>query len=316
YVRSIEIGTTSTSPQSATRIRSKGWTLRTGFQGRISDDCSRTALGPKRAPVRYEVPPSYGMPSKAMSRSRAEGTAGSSMNVAIWPNRGETNASRGPDVLKRKSSLERGAQPELLEVSDRGGQSNRLGDGRGPRLEPPGQVVPLGAVDPHFLDHLAAAATWLEAVENGPPAVHDADAGRAQHLVRREHVEVTSQRGHIDPHVRSRLSPVDDRDRVDRPRPPDDVHDWGDRPQNVGHVGERDHARPRREQTIEGGQVEHAVGENRHRLDDGAAIAGDQLPRDQVRMVLELGDDDLVASLQGPSDGLGDEPEAVGGAVG
>ena len=57
-VRSIEIGTTSTSPQSATRSRSKGWTLSTGFHVRISDDCSRTARGPKRAPVRYEVPPS------------------------------------------------------------------------------------------------------------------------------------------------------------------------------------------------------------------------------------------------------------------
>src|SRR5437879_13078276 len=58
-VRSIEIGTTSMSPQSATRSRWKGWTLRTGFHVRISDDCSRTARGPKRAPGRYDVPPSY-----------------------------------------------------------------------------------------------------------------------------------------------------------------------------------------------------------------------------------------------------------------
>jgi hypothetical protein len=57
-VRSIAIGTTSTSPQSATRIFSNGCTLRTGFHGRISDDCSRTARGPKRAPVRYDTPPS------------------------------------------------------------------------------------------------------------------------------------------------------------------------------------------------------------------------------------------------------------------
>ena len=57
-VRSMEIGTTSTSPQSATRSLSKGWTLSTGFQGRISEDCSRTARGPKRAPGRYDTPPS------------------------------------------------------------------------------------------------------------------------------------------------------------------------------------------------------------------------------------------------------------------
>src|SRR5439155_14015 len=98
-VRSIEIGTVSTSPQSAMRSRSNGCTLRTGFHGRISEDCSRTARGPKRAPVRYEVPPSYGIPSRATSRPFAEPAAGSSMNVATCPNRGETNASRGPDVL-------------------------------------------------------------------------------------------------------------------------------------------------------------------------------------------------------------------------
>ena len=57
-VSSMEMGITSTSPQSATRRRSNGCTLRTGCQERISDDCSRTARGPKRAPGRYEVPPS------------------------------------------------------------------------------------------------------------------------------------------------------------------------------------------------------------------------------------------------------------------
>src|SRR5437660_3441055 len=109
-VRSIEIGTVSTSPQSAMRSRSNGCTFSTGFQGRINEDCSRTARGPKRAPVRYEVPPSYGMPSSATSRPLAEAADGSSMNVATWPNRGETNASRGPDVLTA-NLLERRAEP-------------------------------------------------------------------------------------------------------------------------------------------------------------------------------------------------------------
>jgi hypothetical protein len=58
WVRSMEIGTTSTSPQSATRRRSNGCTFSTGFHGRISEDCSRTARGPNRAPVRYDTPPS------------------------------------------------------------------------------------------------------------------------------------------------------------------------------------------------------------------------------------------------------------------
>ena len=52
YVASIELGFTSMSPQSATRNRSKGCTFSTGCHERISDDCSRTARGPNRAPGR------------------------------------------------------------------------------------------------------------------------------------------------------------------------------------------------------------------------------------------------------------------------
>ncbi len=61
-VPSMEMGTMSTSPQSATRRRSKGSTSRVEFHGRISEECSRMWRGPKRAPGRYEQPPSKGMP--------------------------------------------------------------------------------------------------------------------------------------------------------------------------------------------------------------------------------------------------------------
>src|SRR5262249_28447072 len=219
------------------------------------------------------------MPSSATSRPFADAADGSSMNVATWPNRGETNASRGPDVLTA-TLLERRAQPgdgcqeprhfvrsvedreggprgaddaepaherhgammagadgdalgveqrgdvvrvqaldgerhhgpavdghgravhrdpgdsskalerlarerplvladslhaELLQVFDRRSQPDRLGDRRCARLEPPGKVVPLGAIDPDLLDHLATATPGLQTIEHRPPAVHDAD---------------------------------------------------------------------------------------------------------------------------------------------
>src|SRR4030095_2413146 len=180
------------------------------------------------------------MPSSATSRPLADATAGSSINVATCPNRGETNASRGPDVLT-SALLERRTQPgdrrqeqrhlvrriehregrargaddaepahqrhrtmmpgpdgdalgveqrgdggrggavdcdpwnssealerlageralvladsfhaELLQIFDRRGKPYRLGDRGRARLEPPGQGVPLGAIDPDLLDH-------------------------------------------------------------------------------------------------------------------------------------------------------------------
>src|SRR4029450_6786384 len=63
-------------------------------------------------------------------------------------------------------------------------------------------------------------------------------------------------------------------------------------------------------------QVERAVGEPRAGLERRAAVAGDELPRDEIRMVLELRDDDLVAPREGPPDRLRDEAEAVRGAAG
>src|SRR5262245_28169494 len=53
------------------------------------------------------------MPSRATSRPLADGADGSSMNVATWPNRGETNASRGPEVLTANLllGLKRRAEP-------------------------------------------------------------------------------------------------------------------------------------------------------------------------------------------------------------
>src|SRR5262249_37706248 len=71
---------------------------------------------------------------------------------------------------------------ELLQVFDRRGQPYRLGDRRCARLEPPGEVVPLGAIDPDLLDHLAAAAAGLQTIKYRPPAVHDADPRGPQHL--------------------------------------------------------------------------------------------------------------------------------------
>src|SRR4029453_14071321 len=385
-VRSIEMGTVSTSPQSAMRSFSNGCTLSTGFHGRIRDDCSRTARGPKRAPVRYEVPPSYGMPSSATSTPLAEAREGSSMNVPICPNRGETNGLRGTDVLTA-NLLERRAEPgdrrqqpgnlvgrvehregrargpddaestherhravmagpdgdafrveqgrhvvrvqavdgerddgapadtgwragdrharnlrqpfmglasqgalvltdaihpELLQIFDRRREPHGLGNRRGAGLEPPGQIVPLSVVDPDLLDHFTAAAAGLETIEHRPPAVHNSDAGRAEHLVSREHVEIATERGHIEPQMRGRLSPVHARERADGARLADDLRHRGDRAEHVGDVGERDHTDARGQQTIEGSEVERAVGQDRYGLEHGAPVLGDELPGDEI----------------------------------
>src|SRR5262249_43629493 len=132
--------------------------------------------------------------------------------------------SREPLVgLARERALVLGyaVHAELLEILDGRRQADGLGNRRCPRLEPPRQIVPLAANDPYFLDHAATASAGLQTVEHRSATVHDTNAGRAQHLVRREYVKITFERGHIQALVRCGLSPVHDRERVDAAGPAD-----------------------------------------------------------------------------------------------
>ena len=67
------------------------------------------------------------------------------------------------------------------------------------------------------------------------------------------------------------------------------------------------------EQAIERGHVQVRAFEQRDRLQHRAAVAAEHLPGNQVRVVLHLGDHDLVAGGERPTQSLGDEIDAFGG---
>src|SRR2546422_3091057 len=94
------MGLTSTSPTSATLSTSNGLTCRTGLYGRIRLLFWRMSRGPNRDPVRYDVPPSNGMPKSAASSPGSSRVWGRRMKVAGWANLGERNESAG-----RKSGI-------------------------------------------------------------------------------------------------------------------------------------------------------------------------------------------------------------------
>ena len=64
----------------------------------MSDDCARTSRGPSRAPDRYDVPLSNGMPTIATSTPAGSGRCGSRMNVAGCAKRGLFEESRWIDL--------------------------------------------------------------------------------------------------------------------------------------------------------------------------------------------------------------------------
>jgi hypothetical protein len=82
----------------------------------------------------------------------------------------------------------------------------------------------------------------------------------------------------------------------------------------VGRNGESHHPRALREQALEVLVVDFEItGESRH-ADDRAQVMSDLQPRSDVRVVIELRDDDLVARTQRPREGAREQEIECGHA--
>ena len=101
------------------------------------------------------------------------------------------------------------------------------------------------------------------------------------------------------------------------------------RAEHVGDVGEREHLGALGEQAVEVGEVEPAVGRDRHPAQGRAGAPAGLLPRDEVGVVLHLGDEHLVAGAErepvavpaaatvgAVGEGVGDEVDRLGGVAG
>ena len=133
--------------------------------------------------------------------------------------------------------------------------------------------------------------------------------------MRRDGEEVAPERLHVDRPVRRGLRGVDDHDRALPVRPGDELLDRVDRAERVRDESGRDDldAALRRD-AVELVEPELAVVVDRDRAEARAGPARDVLPRDEVRVVLQLADDDEVALAQVVEPpGVGDEIQRLGG---
>ena len=118
----------------------------------------------------------------------------------------------------------------------------------------------------------------------------------AEHLVAAERVEVGAELLDVDRHVRHGLGAVDQDERAGRVGHLDHLADRVDRPERVRDVGERDELRLEPEQDLEDVEAEEAVVGDRDELEVAVLLLDEELPRDEVRVVLHLGQDDRVAA--------------------
>ena len=112
--------------------------------------------------------------------------------------------------------------------------------------------------------------------------------------------EVGAERLHVERHVRRGLRGVADEDRALLVRPGGELLDRVDRPERVRDVVRRDDLDPcpARRCASSVGEIELALLGQRDHRELRAGAAGDVLPRHEVRVMLELGDDDEVAGAE------------------
>ncbi len=207
------------------------------------------------------------------------------------------------------------------QVVDGRAQPDRLGDRRGAGLELVRRRGVGGRAHGDGLDHLAAAEERREVLQQLLAAPEHADAGRRQHLVAGEGDEVGLQRLDVQHHVRRGLRGVDHDQRADRLGLAHDGFDRVDGAQQVGDQGEGDHLGLLGDQLVDVGQVEPALVGQPEPLQLRAGALREQLPRDDVGVVLHLRDDDLglgvhPVRLVRPGQHVGDQVERLGGVLG
>ena len=205
-------------------------------------------------------------------------------------------------------------EPGCGDVVDGGREPHRLGDRLRARLELRRHLAPGRLLGANRADHVPAEVERLHLLQQVEPPPECADARRPAQLVRREREEIAPERLHVDRPVRRSLGRVDDHDRALLVGPRHELLDGIDGAQRVGdEVRGHDLHVPLARERIQTAEVELPLIVERNQLEAGTRPLGDVLPGDEVRVVLELGDDHEVA---GPEvhqpPGVGDEVQALG----
>ena len=188
--------------------------------------------------------------------------------------------------------------PQMIEVVGGNTQCDRIGNIGRARVELFGQRRPGRAVLPDLANHASSAQEWRHLFEERSSTPQHPNTCWPEHLVSRERQEIWTQASHIGDEVRHALRTVSDDDRSQRMRQRRDLAHIRDGAQDVGRVRDRDHTSSRPEQVAEIVHVDGTVGRQPDQPDLRPRLLGYALPRNQVRMVLQQGRQDLIARFQ------------------
>ena len=212
----------------------------------------------------------------------------------VYPNPVDLREPLRCQASQRPLVREHVVHPDSIEVLTCGGQPDGVGHIRRSRLELVRQHIPGRLAVAHELDHVAPELVRPHRLEDSASADKSPDAHRTTHLVSAERIEIDVEVIETDTQVRGALRPVTHHQCVGGPRDAHDVAHRIQRPHGIRHVVERDDLRARTHERAQRLEVDALIVREGANEERRAACDGELLPRDEVRMVLECGDDDLV----------------------
>lgn len=199
------------------------------------------------------------------------------------------------------------AEPAQVAAGRR--ETHDTGHVLGPGLEEPRHLLELGAVQVHPRDHVAAGDVRVHLGEAARMHVEPAHARRPEHLVTREGHEVRPQPVAVDRHVGNALGHVDEDGGAVALGQSHDLLDRVARGEHVAHVHHAHQAvAPRLKLLLQVAQIQRAVVPHPDVAERDPVRDLELLPRDDVRMVLHLGEQDAAIVRQvpaGPAPGHG-----------
>ena len=210
-----------------------------------------------------------------------------------------------------------GVTADCLNIVDGSAEADCLHDGRRASLEAMRRVSIGDVVLEHVEDHLAAALEGLRFCQPVLLAVEHADAGRAVELVAGEAVEIDVQRLHVHRQMHRALAAIDKDRNVTGMRDLGNPVHRHDRTQHVRHMGDGDKPSALRQCRLELFKPQTAIVLDRHPNELDAHALAQEMPGHDVRVVLHLRDDNLVAFFQmvhRPA--IGDGVDRLGRALG
>ena len=164
----------------------------------------------------------------------------------------------------------------------------------------------------HLADHAASAHERGHRFQQGQPPVKDTGAHWRDHFVAGKGVEVAAERLNVHRHVGHALGAVDEDGRARLVCPLHDRGGVGERSQAVGDMRERDQLRLAAQQGVERVEVKPAVGRQLDKGELGSLLFGEELPGDQIRVVLHDRQHDQVAGADVlPPPRLGDQIDCL-----